>query len=125
MPLKKKKLKKLGSKKTAKSAVADKTADKKAAGTVGKKAAGKKVAGTYTKQLPSFKQINDRHAKFKEEVGVKIIPTSKVRKYYKFIGMRSETELTSYLAEEIYRWLRKATVRAIRNNRKTVRGHDF
>ena len=121
MPLKKKKLKKLGSKKTAKAT------KKVAAATTGKKVIkrGKGSVAVNKKQLPNTKQINDRHTKFKEELGVKIIPTSKVRKYYKAIGMRSEKEITVSLSEEIYRWLRKATFRAIRNNRKTVRGHDF
>ena len=124
MPLKKKKLKKLGSKKVA----GKKATGKKVAATAAGKKVTKRGKGSVAvnkKQLPNTKQINERHLKFKEELGVKIIPTSKVRKYYKAIGMRSEKEITVSLSEEIYRWLRKATFRAIRNNRKTVRGHDF
>lgn len=121
MPLKKTKK----TKKSAKTAAAPKAAKATKAAKPAKAKRGKGSVATNKKQLPSVKEINDRHAAFKEELGAKIIPNSKIRKYYKSIGVRSEKELGMYLAEEIYRQMRRSVFRAVRNNRKTVRSHDF
>ena len=75
--------------------------------------------------LASKKQISSRHKKFKKEVGVKIVTASKVKTYFKTIGIRASTDMVDETANALYDVLKKACLRAVKNGRKTVRSWDL
>lgn len=76
--------------------------------------------------LPDFKQLKDRHLKYKDEVQVKLLTQSKLVGYFKALGLRSsKADILAATSEELYRLLFKACLRTVRNNRKTVRAFDI
>jgi thiamine monophosphate kinase len=108
---KKKATKKKGAKKTTKKKGAKKTA--------------KKGEGKAKRILATKKEAMAKHKEFKKEVGSKLIPKSKVRAYFKHLGIRASNDLSDSLAEEVYAIMKKGALRAIKNGRKTVRSWDF
>lgn len=84
-----------------------------------------KKAGTPTGDAPTAKQIRIRIKKAKQDVGVKIVTTSKVKEVLKSTGLRAEKDIEAWLANELYDLIKKACLRTLRNGRKTVRGWDL
>ena len=77
------------------------------------------------KQLPTPKQLKQRHKKFKKDVAEKLLPRTKIKSYFKTLGIRAEGDLHVGLADEVYRIMLHAALRTLKNNRKTVRKWDF
>ena len=62
---------------------------------------------------------------FVGEVGVRIITASKIKEYFKEMGIRTSGDMNDYVASEVYKIMKKSVVRALQNGRKTVRPWDL
>jgi hypothetical protein len=71
------------------------------------------------------KEIVRRHKAFVGEVGVRIITASKIKEYFKEMGIRISGDMNDYVASEVYKLMKKSVVRALQNGRKTVRPWDL
>lgn len=85
----------------------------------------KKMSGKEKKTLATKNEILKKHKAFKKEIGSKLIPNSKLRAYYKNLGIRASNDLVEGLADEVYTLLKKSALRAVKNGRKTVRTWDY
>lgn len=86
---------------------------------------GKKGSGKAKRILATKKEALKKHKEFKAEIGEKLVPKSKVRAYFKHLGIRASNDILEGLTDEVYLLLKKAGLRAIKNGRKTVRNWDF
>jgi len=64
------------------------------------------------------------HIDFRKEVGAKLLTASKIKDYFKSLGLRSEAELAEGIADHLYKVMWKASSRAMSNKRTTVRSDD-
>lgn len=85
----------------------------------------KRGEGKIKPGLPTKDEILKRHKKFKKELGEKLIPRTKLKAYFKSIGIRAGGDLIMGFTDEVYALLKKAALRTVKNGRKTVRTWDF
>jgi len=64
------------------------------------------------------------HVEFRKEVGAKVLTASKLKEYFKALGLRSDSELAEGIADHLYKVMWKACSRAMSNKRTTVRSDD-
>jgi hypothetical protein len=93
-------------------------------GSTTKKKAAKKRAASSDGEI-TRKVLLKRHKTFVSEVGTRIITASKIKEYFKEIGIRTSSEMTEFVASEVYKLMKKSAVRALQNGRKTVRPWDL
>ena len=67
----------------------------------------------------------EAHVDFRKEVGAKILTASKLKEYFKAIGINSSGDLPDGIADVVYKAMWRAMQRAYENGRKTVRPCDF
>ena len=116
---------KLGTKKSKLKTKAAKGSDKLAAARAAKKSGVRRAKRG--DGLPDPKKMRELHLKYKNEIGAKLLTTSKVVGYFKSVGQGirvSKEDVLSALSDEVYGAMFSAMVRALRNNRKTVRSFD-
>ena len=70
-------------------------------------------------------KMKKAHITCRKEVGSKILTNSKVKEYFKSLGMRSDKELVDGIADAMYKAMWKGCARAMSNKRSTVRSEDI
>lgn len=71
------------------------------------------------------KRMAKSHVSFIAESGEKILTKSKVKQYFKSMGLRLDGSTSKSLADKVYALMYEAAARCTGNDRKTVRPVDL
>ncbi len=70
-------------------------------------------------------KMKKAHVQFRKVVGAKLLTASKVKEYFKALGLRSDSALAEGIADSLYKAMWKGCTRAMSNKRTTVRSDDI